>query len=150
LSATFQKFDFPDAELRFDYQSALWAVLRPDRLRNCSEDRASTLLSKSSTTNKLGAAQSMDLSIFVVNLVNRKDEIGRTCSKHDGNVCEVLVGKPISKRPLGRSRHRWKGIRMDLGEIGWEYVDWIIGTVAGCCEHGNEPLGSIKRGKFLD
>jgi hypothetical protein len=22
--------------------------------------------------------------------------------------------------------------------------------VAGSCEHGNEPLGSIKRGEFLD
>ena len=22
--------------------------------------------------------------------------------------------------------------------------------VAGCCEHGNEPSGSMKRGKFLD
>jgi len=23
------------------------------------------------------------------------------------------------------------------------------GPVAGCCEHGNEPLGSIKAGNFL-
>jgi hypothetical protein len=22
--------------------------------------------------------------------------------------------------------------------------------VAGCCEHGNEPLGSVKGGEFLD
>jgi len=22
--------------------------------------------------------------------------------------------------------------------------------MAGCCEHGNEPLGSIKGGEFLD
>jgi hypothetical protein len=29
------------------------------------------------------------------------------------------------KRPLGRSRHRWKdNIRMNLTEIGWEGVDW--------------------------
>jgi hypothetical protein len=24
-----------------------------------------------------------------------------------------------------------------------------LGPVAGCCEHGNEPLGSIKVGEFL-
>jgi hypothetical protein len=24
------------------------------------------------------------------------------------------------------------------------------GSVAGCCEHGNEPSGSIKGGEFLD
>jgi hypothetical protein len=24
------------------------------------------------------------------------------------------------------------------------------GPVAGCCEHGNEPSGSIKGGEFLD
>jgi hypothetical protein len=33
-------------------------------------------------------------------------------------VYKVLVGKPEGKRPLGRPRHRWDGIRMDLGEIG--------------------------------
>jgi hypothetical protein len=30
-----------------------------------------------------------------------------------------FVGKPESKRPLGRPRHRWEdNIKMDLGEIG--------------------------------
>jgi hypothetical protein len=43
------------------------------------------------------------------------------------NVYRVLVGKPEGKRPLGRSRRRWKdgikvdqgldGIKMDLREI---------------------------------
>jgi hypothetical protein len=37
------------------------------------------------------------------------------------NAYQVLVGK----RPLGRPRHRWVDIRMDLGEIGWGGVDWI-------------------------
>jgi len=38
----------------------------------------------------------------------------------------ILVGKPKGKRPLGRPRGRWEdNIRMDLGEIGWEGVDWI-------------------------
>jgi hypothetical protein len=28
----------------------------------------------------------------------------------------VLVGKPEGKRPLGRLRHRWEFIKMDLQE----------------------------------
>jgi hypothetical protein len=41
-------------------------------------------------------------------------------------VYKVLVGNPEGKRPLGRPRRRWEdGIRMDLGEIGVEGVDWI-------------------------
>jgi hypothetical protein len=36
------------------------------------------------------------------------------------------VGKPEGKRPLGRPRRRWvDNIRMDLGEVGWDDVDWI-------------------------
>jgi hypothetical protein len=42
-------------------------------------------------------------------------------------VCKVLVGKPEGKRPLGRPRRRWEdGIRMDLREIGFGGVDWIL------------------------
>jgi len=38
----------------------------------------------------------------------------------------VLVGKPEGKRPLGRPRRRWvDNIRMDLQEVGCEYMDWI-------------------------
>jgi hypothetical protein len=41
-------------------------------------------------------------------------------------VYKILVTKPESKRPLGRSRSRCEGdIRMNLREIGWEDVDWI-------------------------
>jgi hypothetical protein len=40
--------------------------------------------------------------------------------------CRLLVGKPEGKSPLGRPRRRWvDNIRMDLGEVGWSYVDWI-------------------------
>jgi hypothetical protein len=29
------------------------------------------------------------------------------------------------KRPFGRPRPRWEdNIRMDIGDIGWEVVDW--------------------------
>jgi hypothetical protein len=34
------------------------------------------------------------------------------------NAYYIFVGKPEGKRPLGRSRHRWKdNIRMDYREI---------------------------------
>jgi hypothetical protein len=36
------------------------------------------------------------------------------------------VGKPEGKRPLGRPRRRWvDNIKMDLGEVGWDGVNWI-------------------------
>ena len=42
------------------------------------------------------------------------------------NACRVLVGKPESKRPLGRPRHRWEdNIKMDLREVGYDPRDWI-------------------------
>ena len=48
----------------------------------------------------------------------RKDE--------EKGVYRVLVGKLEGRRPLGRPRSRWVGnIRMDLQEVGCEYMDWI-------------------------
>jgi hypothetical protein len=42
------------------------------------------------------------------------------------NAYRILVGEPEGKRPLGRPRRRWvDNIRMDLGEIEWDDVDWI-------------------------
>jgi hypothetical protein len=36
------------------------------------------------------------------------------------------MGEPEGKRPLGRTRRRWvNNIKMDLGELGWDSVDWI-------------------------
>jgi hypothetical protein len=40
------------------------------------------------------------------------------------SVFKVLMGKPQGKRPLGRLRHRWEDIKMDLQEVGWG-MDWI-------------------------
>jgi hypothetical protein len=38
----------------------------------------------------------------------------------------VLVGRPKSKRPLERPRHRWEdNNEMDLREIGIDGVNWI-------------------------
>jgi hypothetical protein len=43
------------------------------------------------------------------------------------NLYRVLVGKPEGKRPLRRPRRRWEdGIKMDLEEIGWGGVEWIL------------------------
>jgi hypothetical protein len=37
------------------------------------------------------------------------------------------VGNPEGKRPLGRPRRRWvDNIKMDLREIGWDGMDWIV------------------------
>jgi hypothetical protein len=70
------------------------------------------------------------------------------------NACRILVGKPDGKRPLGRPRRRWvDNIKMDLGEVGWNGVDWIDlaqGPVEGLCECGDEPPGSIKCWEVLE
>jgi hypothetical protein len=64
-------------------------------------------------------------------------------------VYKVLVGKSEGKRPLGRPRRRWEdGIRMDLREIGLggggglDLTSSGQGPLKGCCECGDEPLGS--------
>ena len=62
------------------------------------------------------------------------------------------MGKPEGKRPLGRPRHRWEeNIKMYLQDVGvWTGSSWLMmGTVAGTCECGNEPSGSIKCVEFL-
>jgi hypothetical protein len=42
------------------------------------------------------------------------------------NAYKILVRKPEGKRLLKRPRLRWDGnVTLDLGEIGWEGVDWI-------------------------
>jgi hypothetical protein len=46
-------------------------------------------------------------------------------------------------------------IKMDLREIGWDGVDWIDvaqyrDRVEGSCEHGNEPLSSVKSWEVLE
>jgi hypothetical protein len=42
------------------------------------------------------------------------------------NAYRILVGKPEGKRPLGRPGRRWvDNIKINLGEMGWDGVDWI-------------------------
>jgi hypothetical protein len=65
-------------------------------------------------------------------------------------VYKISIGKPEGKRPLGRPRRRWEeNIIMALTERVWEGVHWMYlardkGPVAGSCEPGNEPSGSVK------
>jgi hypothetical protein len=41
-------------------------------------------------------------------------------------VCRVLVGRPESKRQLGRPRRRWEdNSKIDLREIGIYGANWI-------------------------
>jgi len=48
------------------------------------------------------------------------------CLREGRGVHRVLVGRPESKRPLGRPRRRWKhNIKLDLREIGIERANWI-------------------------
>jgi hypothetical protein len=76
----------------------------------------------------------------------------RACSPNEEkrNTYRILVGKPEGEGPLGRPRHRWvDNIKMVLREIGWDCMEWVDlaqdkRSVEGCCEHGNEPSGSIK------
>jgi hypothetical protein len=35
----------------------------------------------------------------------------------------ILVGKPERNRQLGRARHRWEHVRLDLGETEWDGVE---------------------------
>jgi hypothetical protein len=37
-----------------------------------------------------------------------------------------------------------------MGGCGLGASETVHGPVVGCCEHGNEPSGSIKCGEFLD
>jgi hypothetical protein len=71
------------------------------------------------------------------------------------NVFKICIGKPDGKRPLLRPRRRYEdNIRMDLvkrdGRMWTGFVWFRTGTMTGCCEHDNEPLGSAKGGYFHD
>jgi hypothetical protein len=71
------------------------------------------------------------------------------------NVYKILVGKFEEKRPLGRLDIDGKIIlKWIFGKLGlWCGLDSCglgSGPLAGSCELGNEPLGSIKGREFFD
>jgi hypothetical protein len=62
---------------------------------------------------------------------------------------KVLLGKPEGTRPLGRPRRRREdNIKMDFQEVECWGLDGI--ELAGACECGNKPSGTIKHVEFLD
>jgi len=49
-----------------------------------------------------------------------------TCMREVINEYNILVGKPLGKKPLGRPGHRWEdSIVLYLQGIEYEGVDWI-------------------------
>jgi hypothetical protein len=66
------------------------------------------------------------------------------------NVYRDLAGKPEDRRRRGRCRCRWEGnIKMDLKDAALEGVNWLDMLHVDCCEHGDEPTGSIRQGQVL-
>jgi hypothetical protein len=53
--------------------------------------------------------------------------VGHVAHMGEGRgVYRILVGRPKSKRPLGRPRHRWEdNTKLDLMEIGPNGANWI-------------------------
>jgi hypothetical protein len=66
-------------------------------------------------------------------------------------VYKVLVERSEGNRSLGRPRHRWEdNIKPDLRQLGIDGANWIqLGPVAGFCERGDEPSGSIKKAVYF-
>jgi len=72
------------------------------------------------------------------------------------NVHRILVRKPEGNRLLGRLRQRWNdNIKTNMKEIVYEDCgldssgsEYILVVV--CCEHGNDPLVSIKGVEFFN
>jgi hypothetical protein len=72
-----------------------------------------------------------------VQYISRSKEIPLNSTKFLLNtVCQMLVGNPEGRRPLGRPRRRWEdNIKMDLQEVGgvvgtgWSWLR--IGTGGG-------------------
>jgi len=47
------------------------------------------------------------------------------CMEEGRGIYRVLVRKPEGTRPLGRTRHRWEIIKIDLQEVECEGMNWI-------------------------
>ena len=89
--------------------------------------------------------------------IEKNERAGHVVRRGDSRgAYRVLVRKPGGKSPLVRPRRRWEvNIKKDLQEVGCAGMDWIYlaqdrDGLAGGCEYGSEPSGSIKCGEFLD
>jgi hypothetical protein len=54
----------------------------------------------------------------------KEDEMGRACSTNGGEeeCIEGIGGKARRKETTGKTKNN---IKMDLGEVGWDDMDWI-------------------------
>jgi len=43
----------------------------------------------------------------------------------------ILIGRPEGRRPLGRTRLRWWGVKMDLQEVMWGALTRLIWLMLG-------------------
>jgi hypothetical protein len=59
------------------------------------------------------------------------DEMDEECSMHgiDVKFKQNFSQKPKGKSSLGRFRHKWENIKMDVEEVGHEGVDSILLTI---------------------
>ena len=68
------------------------------------------------------------LRLTLLGILNRDDRDGQDMYHiwSNSEMHRVLVGKPESKRPLGRPRCRWEeNIKMELREVVCDPRDWI-------------------------
>ena len=80
--------------------------------------------------------------------------MGRACSKYEGQErCIYGFGGEIWEKEdtgvYGRIILKWIFKRLDRGHR-LDRSNSVQGQVAGSCECGNEPSGSIKYAEFLD
>jgi hypothetical protein len=95
-------------------------------------------------------------NIVRVIISRRMRWVGHVARMVEGRgVYRVLIGRPEDRRPLGKPWRRWQdNIKLDLkgDRDQWSELDSAgsgYGPVAGFCEHGNEPSGSIKKAGYL-
>jgi hypothetical protein len=58
----------------------------------------------------------------------KKDEMSEhvACTEEVRSTHKTLVGNPSEKKPVRRTRRRWKyNNEMDFRDMGYEGVDWI-------------------------
>jgi hypothetical protein len=113
-------------------------VMKQHRLWWCDASRRHGVMTGTAPTRHLsglsdvsndlkGSNRGMELTICTIRQSMKVRWTGHVaCMGQIWNAQEILVGKPKTKRQLGRPRRRWnKNININRKEIGWEHVDWI-------------------------
>jgi hypothetical protein len=99
-----------------------------------ASEQPQTRVLNPAATGRAGVLDTQQKQEYLIPNINYYDYC-YICMRWAGNVARmgegrdvyrVLVGKPEGRRPVGRPRRRWEyNIRMDLGEVGCGYVDWM-------------------------